>query len=69
MSNKFGKYISDLMLMVIESEQDSTAFQLSISELKKLNSDMSDFIQKNLNKEETKQNKKTLLQEKKNESN
>ena len=69
MSNKFGKYISDLMLMVIESEQDSTVFQLSISELKKLNSDISDFIQKNLNKEETSNNKKTLLQEKKDESN
>ena len=40
MKNKFGKYISDLMLMVIESDNDSTAFQLSISELKKLNSDI-----------------------------
>ena len=40
MKNKFGKYIGDLMLMVIENDNDSTEFQLAISELKKLSSDI-----------------------------
>lgn len=62
MKNKFGKYISDLMLMVIENKKDSTEFQLAISELKKLNSDINEFINNNLNDSKT---EKTLLQEKK----
>tara|TARA_A100001201_G_scaffold138649_1_gene129767 strand:+ start:1676 stop:1870 length:195 start_codon:yes stop_codon:yes gene_type:complete len=61
MKNKFGKYISDLMLMVIENDIDSTEFQLAISELKKLSSDISEFIDKNLT--EDSKTTKTLLQE------
>ena len=61
MKNKFGKYISDLMLMVIENDNDSTEFQLAISELKKLSSDISEFIDKNLT--EDSKTTKTLLQE------
>ncbi len=66
MENKFGKYISDLMLMVIENDKDSTSFNLAIGELKKLNSDISEFITQNLI-EDSKSNKKTLLQESNNE--
>lgn len=67
MENKFGKYISDLMLMVIENDKGSTSFNLAVGELKKLSSDISEFITQNLSEQDSKSNKKTLLQENNNE--
>ena len=64
--NKLGSYISKLMMTVLDNEQEQFVKDLALSELKRLNVDMNDFIRKHhkdmydKKKEET---EKQLLQE------
>ena len=64
MNNKFGKYIGDLMLLVIEQNKDTTMYKLAVQELKKLADDIYAFLKAQT--EEKKETKKQLLQEKTN---
>ena len=63
MNNKFGKYIGDLMLLVVEHNKDTTMYKLAVQELKKLADDIYAFV--NVQTKEKKKPKKQLLQEKK----
>ena len=64
--NKLGTYISKLMTTVIDSEQEQFVKDLALSELKKLNADITEFIRKHKNNddlEKIKETEKQLLQE------
>ena len=66
MDNKLGSYISKLMVTIIESE-DEFVKGLALSELKKINTDLEEFLRKHSKDdvEESKETIKTLLQEEK----
>jgi len=63
--NKLGSYISKLMTTVLDSEQEEFVRDLALSELKRLNVDMSDFIIKHTKDDidKIKETEKKLLQE------
>ena len=64
--NKLGSYITKLMTIVVDKEQEQFVKDLALSELQRLNVDVNDFIRKHhkdmydKKKEET---EKQLLQE------
>ena len=64
MDNKLGSYISKLMVTIIESE-DEFVKGLALSELKKINTDVEEFLRKHSKDdvEESTETIKTLLQE------
>ena len=64
MNNKFGKYIGDLMLLVIEQNKDTTMYKLAVQEQKKLADDIYAFLKAQT--EEKKETKKQFLKEKTN---
>ena len=64
MDNKFGKYIGDLMLLVVEQNKDTTMYKLAVQEIKKLADDIYAFVKAQT--DEKKETKKQLLQEKTN---
>jgi hypothetical protein len=68
--NKLGSYITKLMTTVLDSEQEEFVRELALSELKRLNVDVNDFIRKNtkddFDKEKEKQEKQLLQEDKKN---
>tara|TARA_Y100000034_G_scaffold97358_1_gene118866 strand:+ start:190 stop:408 length:219 start_codon:yes stop_codon:yes gene_type:complete len=70
--NKLGNYITKLMTTVLDSEQEEFVVELALSELKRLNVDIEEFVRKhtkdNFDKEKEKQEKQ-LLQEDKNVKN
>ena len=71
MSNKLGAYVQKLMTIVLDDEEEQFVQDLAYSELKRLNTDVSEFLLKNRkdNEEEKEHNEKQLLlelQEKKN---
>ena len=63
--NKLGSYISKLMTTVIDNEQEQFVKDLALSELQRLNVDVSEFINKHLKDEfdKAKETEKKLLQE------
>ena len=63
--NKFGNYITKLMTTILDAEQEQFVKDLALSEIKRLNVDMSDFIRKNTKdiSDEIEERKKQLLQE------
>ena len=63
--NKLGSYISKLMIVVLDKEQEQFVRDLALSELKSLNVDMNDFIRKHTKdiSDEIKKTEKKLLQE------
>ena len=63
--NKLGNYISKLMTTVLDSKQEQFVTDLALSELRRLNVDMSDFIRKHTQsvEDEIEKTKKQLLQE------
>tara|TARA_Y100001972_G_scaffold99395_1_gene123282 strand:+ start:840 stop:1058 length:219 start_codon:yes stop_codon:yes gene_type:complete len=63
--NKLGSYISKLMIIVLDKEQEQFVRDLALSELKSLNVDMNDFIRKHTKdiSDEIKKTEKKLLQE------
>ena len=66
--NKLGSYITKLMTTVLDLEQEEFVRELALSELKRLNVDVSEFINKHTkdNFDKAKETEKKLLQEDKN---
>ena len=66
--NKLGSYISKLMTTVLDNEQEQFVKDLALSELQRLNVDVSEFINKHLKDDidKIKETEKKLLQEDKN---
>ena len=63
-NDKFGSYITKLMSTILDSEQEEFVKDLALSELKRLNVDMNEFIRKNTKDiSDNVKNKKQLLQE------
>ena len=69
--NKLGNYITKLMTTVLDSEQEEFVRELALSELRRLNVDMNDFIRKHTKDDldKIKETEKKLLQEDKNVKN
>ena len=63
--NKLGSYISKLMTTVLDSEQEEFVKELALSELRRLNVDVNDFIRKHTKDDfdKAKEKEKQLLQE------
>ena len=63
--NKLGNYITKLMTTVLDSEQEQFVKDLALSELKRLNVDVSEFINKHTKDDfdKAKETEKKLLQE------
>ena len=72
MINKLGSYITKLMTIVVDKEQEQFVKDLALREIEKLNVDVNDFIRKNKEdvfdraKKEKQEKDKQLLQEDKN---
>ena len=64
--NKLGNYISKLMTTIIDKEQEQFVKDLALTELKRLNVDVNEFIgkhTKDMFDKEKEQQEKQLLQE------
>ena len=63
--NKLGGYITKLMTTVLDKEQEQFVKDLALSEIEKLNVDVSDFIRKHRKHDvdKIKETEKKLLQE------
>jgi len=63
--NKLGSYITKLMTTVLDNEQEQFVKDLALSELQRLNVDVSEFINKHLKDDidKIKETEKKLLQE------
>ena len=63
--NKLGSYITKLMTTVLDSEQEEFVKELALSELRRLNVDVNDFIRKHTKDDfdKAKETEKKLLQE------
>ena len=63
--NKLGSYITKLMTTVLDMEQEQFVRELALSELRRLNVDMNDFIRKHTKDDidKIKETEKKLLQE------
>ena len=63
--NKLGSYITKLMMTVLDMEQEEFVRELALSELKRLNVDVEEFIRKHTkdDSDEIKKTEKQLLQE------
>ena len=64
--NKLGSYITKLMTVVLDSEQEQFVKDLALSELERLNVDVSEFIRKHhkdMYDKKVEETEKKLLQE------
>ena len=63
--NKLGSYITKLMTTILDSEQEEFVKELALSELTRLNVDVSEFINKHTKDDfdKAKETEKKLLQE------
>ena len=63
--NKLGSYITKLMTTVLDSEQEEFVKELALGELKRLNVDVNEFINKHTKDDidKIKETEKKLLQE------
>ena len=63
--NKLGSYITKLMTTILDSEQEEFVKELALSELRRLNVDVNDFIRKHTKDDfdKAKETEKKLLQE------
>ena len=63
--NKLGSYITKLMTTILGSEQEEFVKELALSELRRLNVDVNDFIRKHTKDDfdKAKETEKKLLQE------
>ena len=63
--NKLGSYISKLMETILDKEQEEFVKELALSELRRLNVDVNDFIRKHTKDDfdKAKETEKKLLQE------
>ena len=51
MSNKLGNYISSLMTVILDSNQDQFVKDLALGELRRLNVNLEDFLRKHVKDE------------------
>ena len=66
MANKFGPYIQRLMTTILDKEQDEFVQDLAWKELKRVNSDIEEFLREKSNDDSEKVEQTTqLLQEEK----
>ena len=67
MKNKLGNYVLNLMSLIKDKEQDKFVKDLAFDELKKLNTNIEEFLRKNTedDSEERQKTEKQLLQENK----
>ena len=63
--DKLGTYITKLMTTILDKEQEDFVKELALSELNRLNVNISDFLKKHLESKDKEQTKKQLLQEEK----
>tara|TARA_Y100001963_G_scaffold159043_1_gene261048 strand:- start:1182 stop:1406 length:225 start_codon:yes stop_codon:yes gene_type:complete len=64
--NKLGTYIENLMCVVVDKDQDDFVKELALNELRRLNVDISNFLNKHINDDKDKEKTiKKLLQEEK----
>tara|TARA_Y100000593_G_C4288048_1_gene326661 strand:+ start:1331 stop:1543 length:213 start_codon:yes stop_codon:yes gene_type:complete len=63
--DKLGTYITKLMTTILDKEQEDFVKELALSELNRLNVNISDFLKKHLESKEKQQTEKQLLQEEK----
>ena len=63
--NKLGSYISKLMTTILDNEQEQFVKDLALSELRRLNVDVNEFINKHTKDDidKMKETEKKLLQE------
>ena len=64
--NKLGSYITKLMMTVLDAEQEQFVKDLALSELERLNVDVSEFIRKHhkdMYDKKVEETEKKLLQE------
>ena len=63
--NKLGSYITKLMTIVVDKEQEQFVKDLALREIEKLNVDVNDFIRKHTKDDidKIKETEKKLLQE------
>ena len=63
--NKLGNYITKLMMTILDMEQEEFVRELALSELTRLNVDVSEFINKHTKDDfdKAKETEKKLLQE------
>ena len=63
--NKLGNYITKLMTTVLDNEQEQFVKDLALSELRRLNVDIEEFVRKHTKDEfdKIKETEKKLLQE------
>jgi predicted ATP-grasp superfamily ATP-dependent carboligase len=68
MKNKLGSYISKLMQTILNKEQEEFVIDLALSELRRLNVDIEEFVRKHTKdiSDEIEKTEKQLLQEDKN---
>ena len=62
-SNKLGPYVQRLMTTILDKDQEEFVTNLALSELKRLNSDISAFVMKHEVPEQEKHKEKELLTE------
>ena len=67
-SNKLGAYIQRLMTTILDKEQEEFVVNLALSELKRLNQDINEFVIKHTLPEVKKHTKKELLTEEKDDA-
>ena len=63
--DKLGTYITKLMTTILDKEQEDFVKELAMSELKRLNVNITDFLNKHIKSMEKETTKKQLLQEEK----
>ena len=65
-ADKLGTYITKLMTTILDKEQEDFVKELAMSELQRLNVNISDFLNKHLQSKEKQETEKQLLQEEEN---
>ena len=63
--DKLGTYITKLMTTILDKEQEDFVKELAMSELKRLNVNITDFLNKHIKSMEKETTEKQLLQEEK----
>ena len=53
--NKLGTYIENLMCVVVDKDQDDFVKELALNELRRLNVDISNFLNKHINDDKDKE--------------
>ena len=58
--NKLGSYIGRLMTTIVDSEEEGFVRDLALSELRRLNMDIEEFVRKHASENDAKESEKTI---------